>query len=634
MARTFYNPYERDPVSTNSSIPGEDKIIKNFDLDLSDIPAAGERRHFTITGEGDGEVEFKLEVRDKDTGKYYNFVTDLFQTTADSLEEEVTGGKYSNSIVFPAVTGSSDQYDIYLYAKPGTKHADYVEARFDDGSLDINGSIGSNSLLMQKVIHQYTALTLTLSGYSIGGTVTTIGGGAGTSEITADRGKGKNKTPFSFSWTAATTAAYRILKQPVANDVLAFLEPTVAADPKDLPGENVYPTARDAFTGDDINGAITSGSVVRMDNTDLSAVIAVGDKITTTTMTDTVNGSVSGGTNVVMDSAVAAKMAVGDQVTHLGDKSHALNSTVVTVTAINVGGSDNTFTLSEAVDLTDGVTLQFSSKINRSTTTVTVVETSGTATDFTMSQAIQFRDNAPLTFFPRKNKRWSLDNYIDIIKDGMIVVSGTNVSAGSSVAEYKDTTTVFSGTKNAKTIVKNKRSAVSTDNKKPTVVKGLVTVQSGDIIFNNQQVLALGGTTLKIGGYGESEILRVYGWDVKFTDLAITLTAPTTTTTEATSAHAEIAVADREGVINNVSRVSGIGINPSAINPLITSGGGADGAGDWTMGVVQTLESGITLTVENTSRIATITGNIEIVKAGNASQTLRFDINKLLSTSA
>ena len=112
------------------------------------------------------------------------------------------------------------------------------------------------------------------------------------------------------------------------------------------------------------------------------------------------------------------------------------------------------------------------------------------------------------------------------------------------------------------------------------------------------------------------------------------MTAPTTTTTEATSAHATIAVADREGVINNVSTVSGIGIDPSAANPTLTTGGGLDGAGDWIMSAVQTLENGITLTVENTGRIAIITGNIEIIKAGYENQTLRFDINKLLSTSA
>ena len=52
------------------------------------------------------------------------------------------------------------------------------------------------------------------------------------------------------------------------------------------------------------------------------------------------------------------------------------------------------------------------------------------------------------------------------------------------------------------------------------------------------------------------------------------------------------------------------------------------------MDAAQTLENGITLTVENTGRIATISGNVEIVKAGVSDATIRFDIEKLLSTSA
>jgi len=52
------------------------------------------------------------------------------------------------------------------------------------------------------------------------------------------------------------------------------------------------------------------------------------------------------------------------------------------------------------------------------------------------------------------------------------------------------------------------------------------------------------------------------------------------------------------------------------------------------MSAVQTLENGVTLTVENTGRVATITGNIEIVRAGTSDRTLRFDVEKLLSNSA
>ena len=600
-------------------------IISAFDLDLSDIPAEGESRAFEIIG--GSEVEFRLEVKDNTTGYYYNFATNLFQAKQAFLNESISGTSYSGSILFPSVTGSDDQYDVFLFASPNSRHASYIEARFSDGSLDINNSIGSNSLLMQKVIYQYTALTLTLQGYSVG---SALAGTFGTDAITINRGK-SSKSSFSFTTTAAATAAYRVLKSVAASDILSFVSPTIGSAPVVLPGENIYPTATAAFTGDDINGAVTSGAVVRMDNTDLSAVIKVGDKITTPVVTDTVDGAVSSGIKVVMDNNVALKMAVGDQVTG----NAYLNANVVTVAALNPD-EDNAkeFSLSEAVAISDGITLTFSSKINRSLTTVTVVETSSTATDFTMSQAINFRDNCPLTFFNQMNYRWPINNFANILKRGMSVEQGTNTTANTTISDYRDTTVIQQGTVSEEYIVKNYKEAVSTLGKFTRVVKGLVTVQTGNVVFSNQQALALAGDQINIGGFGENQIFNLYGWDVKFTNLKISLKKPTTTTTEATAAHAVIAVADREGVINNFSTVGGIGIDSSVKNPTITAGGGADGAGDWNMNAVQTLENGTTLTVENTSRVAIITGSIEIIKAGTSSQTIRFDINKLLSTSA
>ena len=607
------------------------KTIKSFDFDYSDLPATSEKREFIIFA--DNGSEFKLEIKDNTTGKYYNFITNTFQTAESSLQKEVTGNSYKGSVKFPAVTGGDDQYDIYLYAIPGTKHTTYNEVRFADGSIDINGSTGSSSLMMQKVIYQYAALTLTLQGHSIG---STVAGTYGTDTISINRGKKKKKTAFSFTTTAGATAAYRILRQPTSDDIFAYVEPVIGSAPELLPGENEYPTARAAFTGDDVNGAITSGSVVRMDNTDLSAVIEVGDKITAAVTTDTVDGAVTSGTLVVMDSNVAGKMAIGDQVTSSSSSiaNDALFAKQIVTVESFVDGQAKQFNLSTALPIVDGATLTFSSKCNRSLTTVTVVETSGTATDFTMSQAIQFRDDAPLTFTPQMNYQWPMSNYANIINGGMTLFSGTNVTADTIVSSYEDSVTNFSGTEKEQTIISFEKGPIDTKGVKPVISKGLVTTQTGNVVFDKQQKLALAGDTVQIGGYGETKIFETTGWHVKFTDLAIALTAPTTTTTEATSSHVEIAVADREGVINNVSRVGGIGIDPSVQNPLITSGGGADGAGDWTMGAAQSLESGITLTIENTGRITTITGNIEIIKAGTANQTLRFDANNLLSTSA
>ena len=634
MATTFYNPYERDPVNVNAS-DGDDeqRLISDFVLDLSDLPAASEVRQFVVYG--NNGAEFKLHIKDNTTGYYYNFVTNAFQVDNAFLQQVIIGGNYKGSITFPAVTGGDDQYDIFLYAVPtNTRHASYTEARFADGSLDINGSSGSNSLMMQKVIYQYAALTLTMAGYSPGGTVS---GTMATDTVSINRGKPTSSTPFSFTTTAAATAAYRVLRQPVSSDVLAFLEPVVGAAPIAIAGENIYLTATPAFTGDDINGAVTSGVVVDTDATDISANINIGDKITTPVTTDTVNGARdTSSVTVTMDAVTATKMAVGDRIT---SSSVSLANDIfftkneITVAAIGSGGTANEFDLSEVAAIADGATLTFSSKVNRSLTTV-IAPFPADASAFTISQAIQFRDNAPLTFFQQKNYQWPVNDFAHILREDMIVLQATNVTTGTSISPYQETVTVFPNTNKQKIIVTKSVPATSTLGVKPVITNGLISTQTGAVVFDKQQVLALAGDTLKIGGYGESEILRVFGWEVKFTDLAITLTAPTTTTTEATSAHATIAVADKEGVINNVSRVGGIGINSSLQNPLITSGGGADGAGDWVMDATQTLESGATLTVENTGRIATITGNIEIVKAGNANQTLRFDVNNLLSTTA
>tara|TARA_R100001163_G_C5062382_1_gene199456 strand:+ start:333 stop:2294 length:1962 start_codon:yes stop_codon:yes gene_type:complete len=602
-----------------------DKVISSFDLDFSDLPSISSFRNFSI--QGDKGAQFTLEIKDKDTGKYYNFITNTFQTEQTKLEEEIKGNTYRGRIKFPAVTGSDDQYDIFLYAVPGTRHADYNEVRFRDGSIDINSSTGSNSLMVQKVIYQYATVTLTLKGYSPGGTVA---GTMGQADIDITRADSRTKTPFSFTTTAGATAAYRILRQPTVADIISFVEPTVGAAPEILPGENEYPTARAAFTGDDVNGAVTSGTTVDTDAADISTNIAIGDKITTPVTTDTVNGAVTSGVNVVMDSAVATKMAVGDRVTAPGVIA-ALDAKVVTVAVVGVGGDANTFALSEAVAISDGITLTFSSQVNRSLTTVSSFPVDESA--FVISQEIQFRDNAPLTFTPRANYQWPVDN-MEGISEGMIAVSGSLHPAGTKISKYEDITTLFENTTKEKIIIKNSAPAKSTKGVKPTVVKGKVTVQQGNIVFNKQQPFSIATQTLKIGGYGLDKVFEIHGYRLLFTDLAITLTAPTTTTTEATTSHATIAVADKEGVINNVSRVGGIGINPALQNPLITSGGGQDGPGDWVMDAVQTLENGITLTIENTGRIATISGNVEVVKAGVDDAIVRFDVNKLLSTSA
>ena len=81
-----------------------DKIIKNFNIDLSDLPEVGASRDFTIKGE-EG-CEFILEVKDITTGDYYNFVKNGFVNYQSRIEGFISNNTYRGSINFPAVTGS------------------------------------------------------------------------------------------------------------------------------------------------------------------------------------------------------------------------------------------------------------------------------------------------------------------------------------------------------------------------------------------------------------------------------------------------------------------------------------------------------------------------------------------------
>ena len=249
-----------------------------------------------------------------------------------------------------------------------------------------------------------------------------------------------------------------------------------------------------------------------------------------------------------------------------------------------------------------------------------------------MSATIQLRDNLPLTFTPRKNYQWPVNNVVGI-KQGMILLPSTNGVANTVVSSYEDTTTLFEGTEQEYTIVNNSAEAINTKNKLPTVTNGVITGQEGNIVFNNQQPFAFAGDNLRIGGYGEDIIKSATGYDIKFSNLKIKLDEITTTTTAAVYDSTSVPITSRNGILDNVSEVSGIGIDASAINPTASSGAGAvSGSGTIVLSAAQNLESGTTLTFANAGQKATITGEIEILKVGTSTSIIYFDMEKPLTS--
>jgi len=667
----FYNPYETSVTSSKDTL----KTIRSFVINTQNISEKGEQRIISISGESG--AKFRLEIKNE-AGLYYNFISNLLQASPTRLEQTLNSVSINITVNFPGVAAAT-QYDIFLFAGENTKHSNYVEYRFEDETLDVNASSGSNSLLMQKLIYQTLDVAFDIGAISINSLTAFQGAGVTNDVKNIPIGVNTSKVPFQISFKSGNTKAFKLKRQPTKEDIFVFATRNITT-PSTIHGENIYPTATAAFTGDDINGAITSGAVVRMDNTDLSAVISVGDKITTPVITDTVNGARdASAVAVTMDSAVATKMAVGDQVTG----NAALDAGIFTVASLD---STNVFSISSAVAIADGATLTFSSKINRSLTTVTVVETSSTdtvngardasavavtmdaavaskmavgdivtgntaldagvftvaaiastnvfnlssavaiadgttltfrtATDFTMSQAIQFRDNAPLTFFNQMNHRWSVDD-VSGINQGMIPLS-PNITSGSTVGHYIELIKELEGTSKEKTRVLQRVPAALKDARKPSIARNastklLTKTQLGEITFDKQQKLVLAGDEFKLVGKGRNNIKSLVGWDVGFSNLKAVLSPVVTTTTQAVSASPTVTVASGDGIMDDVSKVSGIGING---NPLVTTLGSYSGTtATVTFSGVQTLENGISLTFHGSGEELVMTGDFEVMRS-------------------
>ena len=324
----------------------------------------------------------------------------------------------------------------------------------------------------------------------------------------------------------------------------------------------------------------------------------------TVTGTDTVNGSIGGETRVVMDANVATKMSAGDRVTGTGIPV----GSVVTVLELNPDGDNvKEFSVSETVTISDGVTLSFSN---------------------------------------RRNYRWEMSSTsIDLSKLalGMKQISSGFFAAQPIIKDYVDEVVIFEGEKKQETIEKVRIPGVDTRGIKPLIVRDgttkVVTTTTGsstnpiNITFDQQALLSFGsGANARIFSYGEPEINRLTGYDVEFSDLAVSLTGVSTTTTAAVSASTSVPVTQRAGIMDGISSVSGIGIDASAVNPTVASGAGSViGAGTIVLSAAQTLEDGITLTFPGAGTVATITGNIKFNYVGNEDVTLRFDIEKFLT---
>ena len=617
--------------------------LRNFQINTSNIRAGGETREITILG--DVGATFSLEIFNEDNS-YYNFNTNVFQTTKTRLNDITldASNSYTANVVFPVVT-DADKYTVYLFAEnyPNTTHAPYVEVRALDGTVDINASTGSNSAIIKKEIYQTLDTTITISAISPN-SLTDFGSMSVTTQtITATEGQSLGTIPFSISVTSASTKAFRINNQPQPQDLITLVSRGIgsadASNPIKLNTENVYPAVTNTDT---IDGAVTSGVKVVMDS-NVASKMTVGDRITTALTSDTVNGNVEESDKIIMDNAVAGKMAVGDRVSgiDLFDSGQffvrTLNPDGDNANEFQVGREQDDGTIAALEDpsvviVNDGVTLKFSSRLNRTTTTVAALNPDGdNVKEFSMSQAIQLRDGATLSFSIAKNFRWAMDNVYGLTEG--ILVTGTNVTTGTFISSYNNYITREGQARELLESVPGIDTVGNTASFSRNATSNRLTItQAGQIVFNQQQIYALGGDTINFIVKTPEAMKTLTGYEVSASNLKVEIADVTTTTTSGVSNSTTVPVASGDGIMEGVSTVSGIGIDPAAIDPTVNTINSYSGTtASLVLSAAQTLENGITLKFSGAGETITITGDLTINRVGSEDITLSFDLEKFIT---
>jgi len=179
------------------------KLINSFNIDQSDLSALSTSRRFFI--EGDQDAELILQVVNS-SQQFYNFKTRSFTAffnSENNLNVVLSGGNYSNSIVFPAASGVT--YTILLLT--GSNEDTEINIGYRKNSHSVNITQVANSTLT------FTPLSATSSKY-----------GDMPANITSVASPGVFNATKSLSWdlpgalSDGSGFGLRLIRQPIDTD--------------------------------------------------------------------------------------------------------------------------------------------------------------------------------------------------------------------------------------------------------------------------------------------------------------------------------------------------------------------------------------------------------------------------------
>ena len=554
------------------------KKITNIDIDTKDIDNLGETKNFSIKSEKGAIVTIFVQ---DNSGNFYNFTSKTFTLTKDALSKiEITSGNYLFDITFPAVGGSLKTYTFNIIAETAgnikTVHAEYIEVRNVDNSININQSTGSRNNLVQKIINQDTAKTFTLSCVAptqyVASSLTVDGAVSSSNRVVVDQD--------------ITSEKFLQVHDLVTGTGVDTHQLVTAINPD----------------GDNVN------------EFQLTFADSISDGVTLTA-TPPFNG-------VTPHYNVSTSGAFSDATVSTGGSLTANFSITITATT---GRTLTLISTPTTDDLCAITTVNFGSA-------ALAIEGENTS-----SSSVFFR--FPVTNIANLSTGLLLDSARAGGAATGGGSGGTNTTNGSRIANYrttKDLQEIFEREYYNDFITSKVDdvyvAGVDPVNNDVTTVdrNGRITAQAGNIVFNKQQADALkSDTAVRLFAHGAGSINSLTGMDIKISDVTATLTQISTTTSSGVSNSTTIPVAEA-GNISVGMTMRGIGVSASAANPTVVSKNVTSGAGNVVVSAAQTIENGQTLFFDGGSNIITLAGTVQMSNMPISDTTIFFDLERFL----
>ena len=624
-----------------------EKTIKSINIDTRDVLYSGETRNYNIRG--DEDAIFSIEIKD-DSENYYNFRTNTFSSTISKLSKASldASGLYNFNVKFPSLEFTDATCDYNN--DPTIAHDD------DDGKIKAGMTVTGIGIPDGATVSSVTSDTaFELSASTTGGAVTngtlTFGGLIRTYTINVFAETAHNIRTKHASYTevrfaddtidinSCTGSNSNIVKKTIYQDIKKYLYLRAVAP-------SLYYQSQSSVTP-----AVSSSNriAINLDATDPS-IVQVGDVATATGMPAAVHAVVDiinpDGDNT-SEIQVSVTDSISDETTITftppfnGSTPSPISGTGQYSMAVSSGQST---AFDFTVTCTAGANRLLS--LNRLPTTddlCTYVQvTFGSA-----ALAISGEDTDSASKF----HRWPVTN-IAGLGAGMkldparsassTVANGTNTTTPAQISSYKTTKSSsiispgdYSDEIIATTIEDVTVPAIDTNGNPVTAMDrtGRITAQAGNIVFDVQQLDALkSDANVRIFGHGTAAIKQLTGSTVRLSNVKVTPTQISTTTTAAVDNSTTIPVTEVQN-ISQKQTIRGIGINASVANPTVTKKAAPTGGANILASAAQTLESGATLFFDGASNVMTITGTIEIDEMGIQDTKIYFDLEKFLTAS-